>query len=196
MIWPHKPQPRTSQGNSLSDSVSMTYVNIQMAPIKPTSSIIIRPMQDSDTAMIRRGLSETNWQDIPVDQRRFLNRVETDRRIFEDFDRYLRTERFKFKVFCAVSHVGKPIGYVSIGENSNPAVGLPLGAVLDFWVEPEHRNKGVGGMLLDYAIDQIRIRGYTHASILVSASNKTAIGVYERRGFHPDRISMTKQLKT
>ncbi len=58
-------------------------------------------MRDSDLAFVRRGLSETNWQDIPEDQKRVLNRAECDKRIFADFERYLNTERFKFRVFIA-----------------------------------------------------------------------------------------------
>jgi len=167
-----------------------------MSPLGPQTSISIRPMQDSDLPFIRQGLSETNWQDIPDDQRKFLDRIKADQRIFDDFDRYRKTERFKFKVFTAVASDGKPVGYVSIGDNSNPAVGLPLGAVLDFWVAPEHRGKGIGGMLLDHALEQIRAQGYTHASILVSASNRTAVGMYEKRGFYPDRVVMVKPLKS
>ncbi len=152
-------------------------------------------MKDSDLPFVRHGLSETNWQDISMDQKKFLNRAECDRRIFEDFDRYMKTERFKFKVFTAVSEDGVPVGYVSVGENANPAVGLALGAVLDFWVAPEFRGKGVGSMLLDHSLECISSKGYSHASILVSASNQRAVSMYERRGFYRDRIMMVKPLK-
>ena len=104
-------------------------------------------MRDSDLAFVSRGLSETNWQDIPEDQKRFLNRAERDQGVFADFERYLNTERFKFRVFIAVSDDERPVGYVSVGELANPAVGLPLGSVLDFWVTPEFRDKGIGNML-------------------------------------------------
>jgi hypothetical protein len=87
-------------------------------------------MEDSDLVFIHRGLSETNWQDIPDNQKRFLSRAKCDRRIFRDFDRYLKTKRFKFKVFIAALKNGSPAGYVSVGESANPAVGLRYGAVL------------------------------------------------------------------
>jgi hypothetical protein len=45
-------------------------------------------MRKSDLVFIRRGLSETNWQDIPEDQKHVMNRDECDKRIYEDFDRY------------------------------------------------------------------------------------------------------------
>ncbi len=151
-------------------------------------------MKDSDLPFVHHGLSETNWQDIPMDQKKFLDRAECDGRIFDDFERYMKTERFKFKVLTAASE-DEPVGYISVGENANPAVGLPLGAVLDFWVAPEFREKGVGGMLLDHALEHIRSEGYSHASILVSASNEKAIGMYGKRGFYRDRMIMVKPLK-
>jgi ribosomal protein S18 acetylase RimI-like enzyme len=166
-----------------------------MPPDKLEIPVAIRPMRDSDLTMIRRGLSETNWQDIPEDQRRFLNRAETDKQIFDDFERYLKNERYKFRVFVAETRDGEPIGYVSIGELMNPAVGLRYGGILDFWVEPRRRGRRVGALLLDFALDEIRKAGYTHASILVSTSNEKAIRMYERRGFHPDRVTMVKLLE-
>lgn len=149
-------------------------------------------MEDSDLPFIHQGLSETNWQDIPDDQKPFLDRAECDRRIHEDFERYLETERFKFKVFTAVSEDGSPVGYVPVGESVNPSVGLRFGAVLDFWVAPFARSQGIGGKLLDYALEHIRSQGYSHASILVSASNRKALSMYEKRGFRPDRLVIMK----
>ncbi len=155
----------------------------------------IRPMEESDLEFVRSGLSETNWQDIPEDQRRHLNRQECDKRVFEDFERYRKEERFKFRVFVAVANDERRVGYVSVGESMNPAVGLRLGAILDFWVSPEFRGRGTGGRLLDHAMEYIRNRGYSHCSILASANNAKALRSYEERGFHPDRIVLVKPLK-
>ena len=41
----------------------------------------IRLMRKSGLVFIRHGLSETNWQDIPEDQRRVLSRDECEERI-------------------------------------------------------------------------------------------------------------------
>jgi ribosomal protein S18 acetylase RimI-like enzyme len=159
--------------------------------------IKIRPMQKSDLAFIRRGLAETNWQDIPEDQKHVISRYECDKRIYEDFDRYQKNKKYKFKVFVATlkeQGANPPAGYVSAGETMNPAVGLRYGAVLDFWVDPSVRNHGIGNRLLDYALSYIKSQGYTHSSILVSASNKEAMRMYRRRGFYVDRLNLTKKL--
>ena len=154
----------------------------------------IRPMEKSDLAFVHRGLSETNWQDIPSDQKAAVGRRESDRRVFADFERFSRDKRFKFKVFVAQSDDKQPVGYVSVGELMNPAVGLPLGAVLDFWVEPRHRNQGIGTELLDYALDFLRSKRYKFVSIMVSARNERAMRMYQKRGFKADRINLVKKL--
>jgi ribosomal protein S18 acetylase RimI-like enzyme len=169
----------------------------RLAKHRKKAQIKIRPMRKSDLAFIRRGLSETNWQDIPEDQKQVVSRDGCDRRIYEDFDRYLKNKRYKFKVFIASLKQLKnnlPAGYVSVGETVNPAVGLRYGAVLDFWVDPTFRNHGIGSQLLDYALSYIKSRGYTHSSILVSASNKEATRMYRRRGFYVDRLNLIKKL--
>lgn len=155
----------------------------------------IRRMRKSDLRLVKRGISETNWQDIPVDQKEVITRGDADRRVFADFDRYMNERRYRFRVFVAATGDGRPAGYVSIGEGANPTVGIRLGSVLDFWVAEEFRGRGVGSKLLDYALEEIGKRGYSHASIMVSASNRQALRMYERRGFLPDRIHLAKRLR-
>jgi ribosomal protein S18 acetylase RimI-like enzyme len=74
-------------------------------------------------------------------------------------------------VFVAVSETNNRVGFISIGELTNLCVGLPYGAILDFWVVPELRGQGIGGRLLDYALEYLQSKGYTHAGILTSSSN-------------------------
>lgn len=126
-----------------------------------------------------------------------MNREECDERICADFDRYLENRKYKFKVFVATLREQEGIlsaGYVSVGETVNPAVGLRYGAVLDLWVDPRVRRHRIGGRLLDHALSYIKLQGYTHSSILVSASNKEAMRMYRRRGFYVDRLNLIKQL--
>jgi ribosomal protein S18 acetylase RimI-like enzyme len=162
--------------------------------MRGAKEVTIRPMEEADLPFVRRGLAETNWQDIPEDQKAFLARAECDRRIFDDFDRFLKEPKFKFQAFVATLEDGKPAGYVSVGELNNPAVGLPMGGVIDFWVAPELRKRGIGGTLLDYALGRIKSSGYSHASVMVSASNEGALKLYGARGFAPDRLVLAKKL--
>jgi len=158
-------------------------------------SLRIRPMQDSDISFIRRGISETNWQDIPDDQKEVLDRTACDGLVFDDFERFLKNERFKFRVFIAVSETDSQVGLISVGELTNPTVGLPCGAVLDFWVAPEFRRHGIGSRLLDHALGYLLTQGYTHATILASSSNEKALSLYRKKGFYYDRVVLAKRMK-
>ena len=87
------------------------------------------------------------------------------------------------------------IGFISVGELANSCVGLPYGAVLDFWVSPELRRQRIGGRLLDYALEYLRSKGYTHVGIIASSSNRQAVSLYEKRGFYVDRVNLMKRLR-
>jgi ribosomal protein S18 acetylase RimI-like enzyme len=55
-------------------------------------------------------------------------------------------------------------------------------------VDPAHRNRGIGGALLDYAEAEARRLGHTHMALSTTTSNP-ARHLYERHGF---RIAETK----
>ena len=82
----------------------------------PDTLILTRSMRDSDVPFIHQGLSETNWQDIPDDQKAVPNKTECGKRIFDDFNYYRTNERFKFKVFVADLENGENAGFISVRE--------------------------------------------------------------------------------
>ena len=47
----------------------------------------------------------------------------------------------------------------------------------------EHRNKGMGGELLAFALQDLRVRGYTEFTVGVEADNHIAKHLYEKAGF-------------
>jgi ribosomal protein S18 acetylase RimI-like enzyme len=100
---------------------------------------------------------------------------------FDDFERFVKTERLKFRVSVTVSETNNQVGFISVGELINPCVGLPYGTILDFWVVPEFRRQGIAGRLLDYALECLRSKGYTHAGILAPSSNRQLL-VCMRKG--------------
>ncbi len=55
--------------------------------------------------------------------------------------------------------------------------------ILDLGVAPEARRQGVGGLLLDAALESARADGARTAHLEVRESNAAALGLYRRRGF-------------
>ena len=50
-------------------------------------------------------------------------------------------------------------------------------------VKKEYRNQGIGGILIDYILDEIKKMGYKEATIGVDKDNVTAIHLYKKKGF-------------
>lgn len=71
---------------------------------------------------------------------------------------------------------------------------LSFGYVYDVFVEEEFRGKGVGKLLLEKAEDYCRKSGYSRIALSVSATNNTAINLYRRTGYQPERIDMAKEI--
>ena len=56
-------------------------------------------------------------------------------------------------------------------------------AILDIYVRDEYRGTGVGKMLMDKALEDIRQTGFAHVRLQVYANNEYAAEFYERLGF-------------
>lgn len=50
-------------------------------------------------------------------------------------------------------------------------------------VKEEHRNRGIGGVMLDYLIEKAKLLGYKEISLGVDTNNFNARHLYEKKGF-------------
>ncbi len=50
-------------------------------------------------------------------------------------------------------------------------------------VKNEYRSKGIGGILVDFMIEEIRKMGYKEISIGVDKDNTAALHLYRKKGF-------------
>ena len=50
-------------------------------------------------------------------------------------------------------------------------------------VKKEYRNQGIGGILIDYILDEIKKMGYKEATIGVDKDNAAALHLYKKKGF-------------
>ena len=50
-------------------------------------------------------------------------------------------------------------------------------------VKKEYRNQGVGGILIDYILQEIKNMGYKEATIGVDKYNVSALHLYQKKGF-------------
>ncbi len=75
---------------------------------------------------------------------------------------------------------GEAIGLVALGcDDRDPLVGR----VHHFYIRPDHRGQGFGGVLDDYARDALKDAGARVARLNVTARNARAIRFYEGQGW-------------
>jgi ribosomal protein S18 acetylase RimI-like enzyme len=115
-------------------------------------------------------------------------------------DRYgwfLGTQLKKPNVIILVAdRDGKVIGYTYSGVEGNDYMALrgPAGVVYDIVVDPAHRKQGVGRMLLDATLEALKARGAPRVVLSTAERNSDAQRLFDRAGFRPTMIEMTREL--
>jgi ribosomal protein S18 acetylase RimI-like enzyme len=88
------------------------------------------------------------------------------------------------------------VGFVMIGfETGEYELDCRRGTIQNLFVEPDHRNRGLGSGLLEAAEQMLAERGADVVSLEVLAPNERARRFYRRHGYDPHRIELTKQLE-
>ena len=92
---------------------------------------------------------------------------------------------------------GKVLGYTYAGVEGTDYMALrgPAGVLYDIIVDPEHRGRGIGGMLLDATLAFLASRRAPRAVLSTAARNETAQRLFARAGFRDTMIEMTRELE-
>ena len=67
------------------------------------------------------------------------------------------------------------------------------GVAVDLWVEPEARGGGLGRRLTDALFDALAARGAERVVLYVAARNPIARRIFERAGFRPTMLELTRE---
>jgi len=91
---------------------------------------------------------------------------------------------------------GDAIGYAfaTIEGFDYMALRGPAGVLQDVIVDPEHRGRGVGRLLVDAALAYLRSRGAPRVVLSTAARNGPAQRLFASVGFRPTMIEMTREL--
>jgi ribosomal protein S18 acetylase RimI-like enzyme len=94
---------------------------------------------------------------------------------------------------------GVPVGYamVRVEETDNEwfdtwVVGRMLAELETFVLAPQKRGQGVGNAMLDRVESELEARGVSDVVIAHIAGNDAARRLYERRGYRPAMVMMTR----
>jgi ribosomal protein S18 acetylase RimI-like enzyme len=89
---------------------------------------------------------------------------------------------------------GEVIGYTYAGLEGRDYMSLrgPAGVVYDILVDPPHRGRGIGRMLLDATLDALERGGANQIVLSTAERNETAQRLFTRAGFRPTMVEMTR----
>jgi len=91
---------------------------------------------------------------------------------------------------------GRVVGYVYAALEGYDYMALrgPAGVLHDVVVDPEHRGRGMGRLLLEAALEFFRSRGAARVVLSTAMRNEAAQRLFARMGFRPTMVEMTIDL--
>lgn len=129
------------------------------------------------------------------DARRFMARTA---RTEQGYASYLGSQLSEPDVVVLVAeHGGEVLGYTYAGVEGADYMSLrgPAGVLYDIVVDPAHRGRGVGVLLLDATLAALRVRGAPRVVLSTANGNELAQRLFARAGFRRTMIEMTRELE-
>jgi ribosomal protein S18 acetylase RimI-like enzyme len=154
--------------------------------------IHLREAKATEMPLVKKIFVETSWDYVPETQKKLLDREKWNRNVIEYYESLLKQE--DSMVFIAEIEHYKCVGHLIVGQTKGTITELSSGYIYDIFVEEEFRGKGVGKLLLEKAEDYCRKKGHSRISLSVSATNDSAIKLYSRTGYKPERTTMAKEI--
>ncbi len=151
----------------------------------------MRRARRADFPVIWAATLQTVWDDIPEDERTGLDRAKWEAHFRKKIERFV--EGSSTEKWVVEGSAGELLGYLILGE-SGFLTPETHAFIYDIWVAPDHRGKGFGKALVEWAGEWARKRGHRKIKLEVSELNDRARHVYESSGFRAERRYMGKRL--
>jgi ribosomal protein S18 acetylase RimI-like enzyme len=99
-------------------------------------------------------------------------------------------------VILVAERDGKVIGYTYSGVEGIDYMSLrgPAGVIYDIVVDPDHRQQGVGRVLIDATLEVLKSKGSPRVVLSTAERNAAAQRLFDRAGFRRTMIEMTREL--
>jgi ribosomal protein S18 acetylase RimI-like enzyme len=163
------------------------------ASLKP--AVHIRPANPKDVPTIGRLGALLVREHHDFDPQRFIAATP---RTQEQYGGYLGTQLKEPNIVILVAERdGEVIGYTYSGVEGTDYMSLrgPAGVMYDIVVDPDHRQQGVGRMLVDATLEALKKKGAPRVVLSTAERNAAAQRLFDRAGFRRTMIEMTRELK-
>lgn len=93
---------------------------------------------------------------------------------------------------------GEVIGYTYAGVEGTDYMALrgPAGVLYDIVVDPAHRGRGIGRVLLDATLLALKAKGAPRVVLSTAERNESAQRLFARAGFRRTMIEMTRESRS
>lgn len=159
------------------------------------STITIRAARDEDVPVLGRYGTQLMALHHQWDPKRFIAMGTGTK---ASYARWLRSQLEKPDVVVLAAEQEKTIvgyAYASLEGYDYMALRGPAGVIHDLFVDPKRRNQGIGRMLLDAAIAELRERGADLIVLSTAHRNEAAQRLFAAAGFRPTMVEMTLNAK-
>jgi ribosomal protein S18 acetylase RimI-like enzyme len=155
---------------------------------------VIRPATHADLTAIGRLGALLVREHHDFDSKRFIAATpQTEHR----YGSFLGTQLEQPNaVILVAERDGEVLGYsyADVEEYDYMSLRGPAGVLQDIVVDPAHRGRGVGRMLLDATLEALEARGAPRVVLSTAERNLAAQRLFARAGFRPTMIEMTREL--
>jgi ribosomal protein S18 acetylase RimI-like enzyme len=159
-----------------------------------SAAVNIRPAMPADVATIGRLGALLVREHHDFDSQRFIAATP---RTQDQYGGYLGTQlKVQNIVILVAERDGEVIGYTYSGVEGTDYMSLrgPAGVMYDIVVDPDHRQQGVGRMLVDATLAALKSKGAPRVVLSTAERNAAAQRLFDRAGFRRTMIEMTREL--
>ena len=157
-----------------------------------SGDVVIRPARHGDLATIGRLGAMLVQTHHDFDRRRF---IAATRHTESGYASFLGTQIDARDVVVLVAvHGDDVIGYTYAGVEGKDWMSLrgPAGVLYDILVDPAHRGRGVGRMLLEATVEALTSRGVPQVVLSTADRNEAAQRLFASAGFRRTMVEMTR----
>ena len=157
-------------------------------------AVTIRPATRADLAAVGRLGALLVRVHHDFDPQRFLPATPHTEQGYASF--LLTQLKLPDVIVLVAERDGELLGYTYAGMEGIDYMSLrgPAGILYDIVVDPAHRGRGVGRMLLDATMVVLRERGAPRVLLSTAQQNVPAQRLFEGAGFRRTMIEMTREL--
>ena len=158
-------------------------------------AVHVRPATPTDVPTIGRLGALLVREHHDFDPQRFIPATS---RTENQYGWYLGTQLEEPNIVILVAERdGEVIGYTYSGVEGIDYMSLrgPAGVMYDIVVDPDHRQQGVGRILVDATLEALKSKGAPRVVLSTAEQNAAAQRLFDRAGFRRTMIEMTRELK-